>query len=204
MNTSENGIRIRGLHKTFPDRHGELPKQVFSGLDLFIPYGKVTCLMGKSGCGKTTLLKMLLGFETPDSGSIEGVPEKAAVVFQEDRLAEDFSVLANVLLPFDRLSREEQERLEKKALELLARVGLREEANKKVRLLSGGMKRRVAIVRALMPESDLLILDEPLKGLDEKNRNTMIEVLRSYGKTILMVTHDPEEAKLLGAGILTL
>lgn len=202
--TNENGIRIRGLNKTFPDRKDGTEKRIFTDLSLFFPFGKTTCLMGKSGCGKTTLLKLILGFEKPDSGSIEGVPEKISAVFQENRLAEDFSVLANVLLPFDRLSPEETEALKRKAMDLLAKVGLEGEEKRKVKLLSGGMQRRVAIVRALMPESDLLILDEPLKGLDEKNRNTCIDVLRSSGKTILMVTHDPEEAKLLGADIVNL
>jgi len=203
-NTKENGIRIRGLNKTFTDRTDGTERRIFTDLDLFFPSGKTTCLMGESGCGKTTLLKLILGFEKPDSGSIEGVPEKISAVFQENRLAEDFSVLANVLLPFDRLNGKETEMLTRKATDLLAEVGLAGEEKRKVKLLSGGMQRRVAIVRALMPESDLLILDEPLKGLDEKSRNTCIDVLRSYGKTILMVTHDPEEAELLGADIVNL
>ena len=193
----ENGaIRIRSLDKSFGEKH------VLKGLDLSVPYGKITCLMGPSGCGKTTLFRILMGFEQADAGEITGIPEPISSVFQEDLLAEDFSVMTNILMPCNFASGAEEAPARQKALELLKKTGLDVQPEQKVRELSGGMKRRVAILRALMPESRLLLLDEPLKGLDEKNRNDVIDVLRSYEGTILMVTHDPGEAELLGAEIL--
>ena len=193
---SDGRIRVQSLYKSFGEKH------VLKGLDLSVPYGKITCLMGPSGCGKTTLFRILMGFEQADSGKITGIPYPISAVFQEDRLAEDFSVMTNILMPLNFASAAAAEPARQKALELLKKTGLDVLPGQKVRELSGGMKRRVAILRALMPESRLLLLDEPLKGLDEKNRNDVINVLRSYEGTILMVTHDPGEAELLGAEIL--
>lgn len=190
------GIRVQGLFKSFDEKH------VLNGLDLFFPYDKITCLMGPSGCGKTTLFRIFMGFEKADAGTVTGIPERISAVFQENRLAEDFSVLSNILMPLEPETAREAEQAKQKALDLMQKTGLDVLPQQKVRELSGGMKRRVAILRALMPESDLLLLDEPLKGLDEKNRNSVIDVLRSCKGTILVITHDPEEARLLGAEIL--
>ena len=204
-NEPNNGIRIRGLTKSFPSRTDPREsKTVFDHADLFFPSGRLTCIMGKSGCGKTTLLRILMGLDTPDAGEITGIPERISAVFQEDRLLPEFSVLTNVLLPLSAKTKEEKKEQHRTAAALLARVDLGDSLQKKAKDLSGGMSRRVALVRALLAEHELLILDEPLKGLDECTKERVIGLLKEETGTVLMVTHDPEEARLLGADIVRL
>ena len=171
-------------------------KQVLRDYSARFPHGETTVIMGPSGCGKTTLLSVLMGFLQPDSGEIRGLPEKISAVFQEDRLCEDFSSLSNVAMVLSKKS-DEPERL-------LRRLGLGEELKTPVKALSGGMKRRVAIARALCYEGELLILDEPFKGLDKETRKTVMAVVaeETKGRTVIAVTHDPEEAAFLSGNIL--
>ncbi|MBQ2118635.1 MAG: ATP-binding cassette domain-containing protein [Clostridia bacterium] len=186
-------ISVRGLSKSY----GE--KRVISSLTLDLPLGAVTALMGPSGCGKTTLAFLLAGLIPPDGGEISGVPEKKAFVFQEDRLAEEFSALSNVRFVLPGRDR-------KRAAELLARLGLGEELSRPVREFSGGMKRRVALARALAYDADILFLDEPFKGLDEKSREETVRCTLELtkGKTVIFITHDREEAEALGGGVIDL
>ncbi len=186
-------LSVRDLSKSF----GE--KRVISSLTLDLPLGAVTALMGPSGCGKTTLAFLLAGLIPPDAGEISGVPEKKAFVFQEDRLAEEFSALSNVRFVLPGRDR-------KRAAELLARLGLGEELSRPVREFSGGMKRRVALARALAYDADILFLDEPFKGLDEKSREEAVRCTleMTAGKTVIFITHDPEEAEALGGGVIDL
>ena len=183
-------ITIENLNKAY----GE--KQVLRDFSARFPLGETSVIMGPSGCGKTTLLNILLGFLSPDSGKIENLSKKISAVFQEDRLCEDFSALSNVSMVLTKKS--------DKPAELLTKLGLGEELHKPVRSLSGGMKRRVAIARALSYDGDLLILDEPFKGLDEETRKTVMEIVRreTAGKTVIAVTHDPEEAAFLSHNII--
>ena len=171
-------------------------EQVLKDFSCDFPEGKLTCIMGRSGGGKTTLIKLLMGLEKPTEGSIEGLfGQKLSAVFQEDRLCENLSAAANIrLVCRNHVSDEEL----KSAFQ---RVCLNEVWRKPVRELSGGMRRRVAILRALFAEYDFLILDEPLKGLDEETKQkTAVYILeKTQGKTVLVVTHDEEEAKLLRA-----
>ncbi len=162
--------------------------------------GKITCLMGASGCGKTTLLKILAGFEAPDLGTVQGIPESIAFVFQEDRLCEDFSALSNIRMVCGKRKSKEE------IIRHLTELGLKDEANKPVRTFSGGMKRRIAIARAILYDADLLLLDEPFKGLDEQMRKTVMDYVLRYtqGKTVLCVTHDEAEAEFMGAEIVHL
>ncbi|MDD6306445.1 MAG: ABC transporter ATP-binding protein [Clostridiales bacterium] len=158
--------------------------------------GKTTCIMGASGCGKTTLFRLFLGLEKPDGGEINGVPYgHLGVVFQEDRLCENLSAVSNLRL----ISKRKLNDVE--IDEALLQVGLAEAKQKPVRKLSGGMRRRVAILRALFAEADCLFMDEPLKGLDEESKKRTVAYIRekAKGKTLLVITHDKEEAKLLGA-----
>lgn len=157
--------------------------------------------MGESGIGKTTLIHLLLGLEKPDAGEIEGVPHgKMAAVFQENRLCENLSAAANVRLTARR-------KLDESAIqEAFREVNLKEVYQRPVRELSGGMKRRVAIVRALLADADCVVMDEPFKGLDEETRKLTAEYVRRCleGKTLIVVTHDAKDAGLLGADILNL
>ena len=179
-----NDITLRNVSKRFGDRI------VLENFSAVFPAGETSVLMGVSGGGKTTLLRLILGLETPDGGEISGVPAKCAAVFQEDRLCPQLTALGNVLLAAGR--RKEQE-----ARELLTRLGLAESIDTPAADLSGGMRRRTALARALCSEYDLLVLDEPFKGLDDQTRRTAIKIVReqTQGKTVLLVTHDPTEAK---------
>lgn len=161
----------------------------------------VTCIMAPSGAGKTTLLRIVLGLERADGGAVEGVKNvRVSAVFQEDRLLEHMTGPENlrfVLGPAYDGARAEA---------LLQRLGLETVGGKRVREFSGGMKRRLALARALSVPFDLLTLDEPFTGLDAENRRRAISCLRdcTAGKTVLLVTHDPEDAAGLDAQIVTL
>lgn len=155
--------------------------------------GKITALVGQSGCGKTTLLSVLMGLTPADSGTLIGFDKPISAVFQEDRLCENLTVSANIrLVTGKRFTKEEIEK------ELCA-VGLNDCAEKPVRELSGGMKRRTAIVRAMLAEGEILFLDEPFKGLDSDTKRVVIEYVRrkTEGRTVIFVTHDREECALL-------
>ena len=162
-------------------------KIVFRELNLIFPLGKASCVMGPSGCGKTTLLRLLMGFDLPDSGEVHGIRPISAV-FQEDRLLESLTPLGNLRLVAGR-------GMDGQLMALLGELGLTEGMKKPLRAYSGGMKRRVAIARALLADFELLLLDEPFKGLDGEARSQAAGVIlsRTRGKTILLVTHDPAE-----------
>ncbi len=153
------------------------------------------CLAGPSGCGKTTVLRLLLGLETADTGKVTR-PERLSVVFQEDRLLPWMSVRRNVRLAL------EKERYPL-ADELLTAVGLAEVADRRPASLSGGMCRRVALVRAIAYGGDALLLDEPFNGLDAENKQLLADLIRreyiGRGKPVLLISHVPEDARLLGA-----
>ncbi len=182
-------IIIKNVSKSFGD------KRVLENFDLTLPEGGVYCLMGESGRGKTTLLKLIMGIYAPDEGEISGVPRKMAAVFQEDRLCEDFSALTNVRIAAARGVTAAQISEEFRAL------GLEGAESTPARELSGGMRRRVALIRAFMAEAGLIILDEPFTGLDGDNRRAAIDYIlaRRAGKTVIVVTHDPDDARALGA-----
>ena len=162
--------------------------------------GSRTCLMGPSGCGKTTLLRLLMGLETPDGGQIR-IPKgtRFSAVFQEDRLLEHLDAWGNLHLIGTRQG-------EARAAAMLAELGLAETAERPVREYSGGMRRRLALIRALLAPSDALALDEPFSGLDDENRAVCRAVLQrdTVGKPVLLVTHDEDDAAGLDARIIRL
>lgn len=185
-------MEIQLLHVT--KSFGE--HRLFTDLNLSFREGHIHCIMGASGSGKTTLLSMLMRLEKPDSGEIKGMEGKRiAAVFQEDRLIEHWDAIRNVKLTCAKTVTTQDIDIE------LKKVGIDEGRGKTVRQFSGGMRRRVAIVRALLAESDILILDEPFKGLDEETKKQVMAYVKenTRGKTVLLVTHDKEEAKELGA-----
>ena len=150
----------------------------------------VTCVMAPSGAGKTTLLRILLGLERPDSGSVpEGV--RWSAVFQEDRLLEHLDAMENLRFVLGSALDESAANV------LLTELGLGDTAGKPVREFSGGMKRRLALARALLAPSDALALDEPFTGLDEENRARCQALIRRMapGKPVLLVTHDPADVR---------
>lgn len=165
---------------------------VLTDFSAILPEGQTTCIMGASGCGKTTLLRILLGLEKADSGEISGLPQKISVVFQEDRLL-PFSAGKNAALAAGKCS-------EARLREHFAAVGLAEHLHTPVQKMSGGMQRRVAILRAVLAKSELLLLDEPFKGLDTETKGQVIAYLKkqTVGKTLLLVTHDAAEVREMG------
>ncbi|MDL2274197.1 ATP-binding cassette domain-containing protein [Oscillospiraceae bacterium OttesenSCG-928-G22] len=188
-------ITVSNLTKTYGG------KRVLHHFGMELAAGSVTCLMGPSGCGKTTLLHILLGILPYDAGTVSGLEGKrVSAVFQEDRLCENLSVLRNLLLVLP--GKPDGAEL----LRELQAVGLAEDAKTPAGDLSGGMKRRVAILRALLVNPDVLILDEPFSGLDEDRKRSVMEYFKrkTEGKTVLFVTHDAEEAELLDADVITM
>ena len=186
-------IHIKDITKSFG---GNL---VLDRLNMTIPEKERTCIMGPSGCGKTTLLNILMGFLQPDGGRVDGVPRLKSAVFQEDRLCEDFNAVSNVRLVCGKKTSNRQ------ILSHLESIGLsiKDDMAKPVGEFSGGMKRRVAIVRAIMAQSEVLFLDEPFKGLYGDTKKTAIDYVKRHtgGKTVIVVTHDPEEVKALEANL---
>ena len=168
---------------------------VLRDVSLTVRQGETVCLMGPSGLGKTTLLRCVAGLETPDAGAVTGVPRRLGYVFQEDRLCDNFSAVANIRLVTGRTLPE------KAILQHLEELGLSDSVRLPVSQLSGGMRRRVAILRALLAEYDLLFLDEPFKGLDRETKETVMADTRRRcaGRTVLLVTHDVAELDAMGA-----
>ena len=155
----------------------------------------VTCIMGSSGQGKTTLLRILLGLEQPDSGQVSGMlNQRKSVVFQEDRLCENLSAVSNIRLVCQKSIKMSN------ITEAITAVGLDPDCAKQTaRSMSGGQRRRVAILRALMADYDVLFMDEPFKGLDTQTKEKVMlyTKTRSHGKTVLFVTHDKTECELM-------
>jgi len=187
-------IVIKDLSKSFPDT------RVFEKLNLEFKEGRITCIMGKSGVGKTTLLSMIMGLVSPDEGAIEGLDgKKISAVFQENRLCENLTAVLNIKMVTDLSGRYSESDI----LSFLAKIGIDGTIRKPVKEFSGGMQRRVAILRALMAESDVLIMDEPLKGLDEETKDAVKGLILDLtkGKTVIMSTHDVREAESFGAEV---
>lgn len=162
----------------------------------------VYVLSEPSGAGKTTLLRILCGLEVADSGTVSKSPQaKTVMMFQEDRLLENLSVRANIMLAIQAHSQKQKQNARERITEVLCAVGLEGTENKPVSELSGGQKRRVALLRTLFANADILLFDEPLKGLDEALKQQVIAFIKLFieSKVVIWVTHAPEEVKLLGS-----
>lgn len=182
--------------------------KILSGIDWRIPPGAFHCLVGRSGCGKTTLLKLAAGLLLPTEGQIQiendnvsGPSQKVGFVFQNPALLEWLSVLDNVLLPIS-LHRKVNEADRQSAHELLHLVGIADLADRFPAQLSGGQQSRTALARALITSPPALLMDEPFAALDaitrEELQDDLLELVASRQTTVLFVTHDIAEAVYLG------
>lgn len=183
-------IEIKNLCKSYDG------DPVLENFSLTVTGEKPVCFMGTSGRGKTTLFSIIMGLIKADSGEITGTEgRRFSAVFQEDRLCEELSALMNLAIVQDTPDRE-------KLTQLLLSVGLAEdEIRRPVTELSGGQKRRVAILRAMVSRSDIVLMDEPFKGLDDATRVQVIRQVKQNlnGRMLLVITHDEEDVRLLDA-----
>ena len=192
-------LRIAGVSKVFDGRRGKVV--ALEGINLNIRGGEFVCLVGASGCGKTSLLNIIAGLEFPSSGVVEldgepvtGPGRDRTVMFQESALFPWLDVLGNVMFGLKLvpgLTRGDRLAMAEKNLEL---VGLKECAHAHIHELSGGMKQRVALARALATNPKLLLLDEPAAGMNpnetEELMNTIHSVRDQFGVAILLIEHD--------------
>ena len=191
-------MKIENLSFSYMDKSVE--KKVFDGLNLE-SNSRIICIMGHSGCGKTTLLHILAGLLKPSSGTVSDFPEKVSIMFQEDRLLPWLNAYENVALvqstPFVRWDGQDD-----RASRILKSLDI--DPAMDINSMSGGMKRRVALARALAFDSKALLLDEPFKGMDEDLTARAADLVRKQDKLTIVSTHSEAEAKALGAEILRL
>jgi len=188
-------IIITDLCKTFDDN------EVLKNVNITLKDNSIYCLMGASGIGKTTLLRILMGLEHADSGSISGIDIKSiSCMFQEDRLIPYLSAIDNVRIVLR--GKNNRDEIRNNLLSILPDDSL----DIPVSSLSGGMKRRVALARALSYPGKLIILDEPFTGLDKDTKLNVIDYILKMrnNRTLLIATHGTDDVNLLGAEIIKL
>ena len=194
-------VKIKNLKKSFHHNH------VLNGIDLVINEGEVVCIIGPSGSGKSTMLRCLNKLETPTEGqiivdghditdkkvNINKVRENIGMVFQSFNLFSHLTVKKNIMLAPVDLKKMSPEDAEKKAMELLERVGLADKADSYPHQLSGGQQQRVAIARALAMSPDIMLFDEPTSALDPEMVGEVLTVMKELAKagmTMVVVTHE--------------
>lgn len=206
QNDEQYILKIEDLSKQFSQ------KTIFSAININISKGEIVALLGPSGCGKSTLLRMICGLESVEVGSISfsdvdeamdsevaNIHQSVGLIFQKPVLFPHLSVAGNIILGMSKPpSRKLRNEVAEKYLE---DVGLSGFSKNSVETLSGGEAQRVCLVRALISEPKLLLLDEPFSSLDVKSRRKIAietkQILKKKGISALHVTHDPEEAKLI-------
>lgn len=199
-------LEISNLSKTFGQAN------VLHNVSFSVKDGEFLSILGPSGCGKTTILRILIGLETPDTGvimkdgvditSLPSAQRKMGIVFQNYALFENMSVLRNVeyalLKSAETKGKYKKAEAEKKASDVLHLVGLSDHLEKKPRQLSGGQQQRVAIARTLALNPDIILFDEPMSALDVDTRlslrSELKELQKRFGTTMIYITHDQEEA----------
>lgn len=199
-------LEARGLKKRFGDN------VVLDGVDLLVPPGTVVCVLGKSGTGKSVLLKCLAGLLVPDAGEIrfEGQPmrtggearaefrRRCSYLFQQNALFDSLTALDNVALPLEQTSTLSRREFTERARAVLRQLELDEHRLRFPGELSGGMQKRLALARALVTRPQLVLFDEPTAGLDPLRRNAVFAMIaryqREFGFTAVVVTHDLDEA----------
>src|SRR2546421_12190223 len=200
---SQIPIQVRDLHKSFGSQ------TVLDGIGLEVRQGETLAVMGRSGTGKSVLLKLLIGLDTPDSGSVcvrgqdikglgvkdlNEIRKKIGFLFQNAALYDSMTIEQNVVFPMNRHSQMPPEERKQRARELLASVGMPEDLDKLPSQISGGMQKRVGVARALALDPEILLFDEPTAGLDPitaaEIAKLVVELKRQRGLTAVVVTHD--------------
>ena len=212
MSGASAPIEIAGLRKVFRQTTTGESITAIDQLTLRIEPGELVAIVGKTGCGKSTLFDLLIGLEHPTAGSItigaktpyddfNDFRGKIATIFQQDRLFPWRSALDNVKLPLELIGIAEDVQ-QKRAMFWLNRLGLANFANAYPRELSGGMRQRVAIARAFAVQPEILLADEPFSALDEVTANdlrkTFVDLAREFRSTAILITHQLEEAMSVG------
>jgi NitT/TauT family transport system ATP-binding protein len=211
MATATMGLSCHQLGKEFRTRQGKVI--ALEEVTFGVGESEFACIVGPSGCGKTTLLKLIAGLLQPTSGTIslkEGPVDGrlcSAMVFQEQGIFPWMTVLENVAFGLERQGVQRRER-HQRACAFIERVGLADFVHSYPHELSGGMKQRVAIVRAFLADPQILLMDEPFGALDAQTRlvlqEELLHIWREHQRTVLFVTHDVEEAVLLSDKVLVM
>lgn len=207
----EKIIEVKSLSKEFDG------KEIFKNISFYVKKGEFLSILGPSGCGKTTLLRILIGLEMPSKGlvyknkkditTIHPSKRGMGIVFQNFALFPNMSVLENVSYALN-IKTKNKEQSKKTALNVIKKVGLLDQINKKPNELSGGQQQRVAIARTLVLNPDIILFDEPMSALDEDNRlkirKELKDIQNKFKITMLYVTHDQEEACSLSDRIMVM
>jgi len=201
-------IEVRDLHKSFGEQH------VLDGVALDVREGETLAVMGRSGTGKSVLLKLLIGLQQPDSGTVRvrgedvaqadigklhEIRKKIGFLFQQAALYDSMTIEQNVIFPMDRHSGAKQEEQKQRAHELLESVGMKADLEKLPSEISGGMQKRVGLARALALDPEILLFDEPTAGLDpitaSEISHLIVDLKKKRGMTAVVVTHDIRGAR---------
>jgi NitT/TauT family transport system ATP-binding protein len=192
-------VSVAGVTKAFGT--GRQQVVALDGVTLDVEQGEFVCLLGASGCGKSTLLNLIAGLDQPTSGQIEVRAERTGLMFQEAALFPWLTVRGNVEIALKLAGMPRNER-RRRAQELLEMVHLGDFAKRRPHELSGGMRQRTALARALAQDADVLLMDEPFGALDAMTRDLLHDELEALwtttGKTVIFVTHNVREAVRLG------
>jgi NitT/TauT family transport system ATP-binding protein len=203
--TAEVSVRMEGVTKVFGS--GDQAVVAVDGLDLEVSRGELVCLLGASGCGKSTVLNLIAGLERPTRGRVDVPGGSTTLMFQESALFPWLTVAGNVAMPL-RVQGVGRKQRADEAQRLLELVRLEKFGNHRPHQLSGGMRQRVALARALAQHSDVLLMDEPFGAVDAITRDLLhedlVRVRAESGVTIVFVTHSVREAARLGDRIVVL
>ncbi len=209
-------LELSGLEYSYHTKAGET--KALSDINLNVEEGEFLAIVGPSGCGKSTLLNLIAGLLKPEEGTVclEGMPvtnhiEKIGYMLQKDYLLPWRTTYDNVTLGLEinrRMTKEEKKAAKEKAEQMLKTYGLADFRNVKPKELSGGMRQRAALIRTLVMEPELLLLDEPFSALDYQTRLSVADdiyaILKKEGKTAILITHDIAEAISMAERIIVL